>query len=560
MTGNHLTGVKCQRVSACCRFFRVKEQQWVPSRCKSFGENHLRGGRFPVRNAGGFHGSWLVPFLGLPLLFLLSGCVGGSTDQSGGTGTDSLSTLPSAIDTTYHADTSALADTLQSSAPLCSCNGSTNPVFTIYEGQTPKVLTHLGDDPEFGDSHVLDGAGFYKKLAGSAKKNVNDKRFLDGIFEAMGYANGFADAKPGMFSEVVLPVGTVGNMGSGKEHKTLYAQLPDDERDRKAFRIKSANGCDIHFMKSCGNHFFFCPDPVAAPAAVCACKDPDNPVFYIPEGQEPKVLTHLGTNPEFGDSHGLDGAGFYKKLAGKAKQNSNDKRFLDGIFKAMGYENGFADADPGMFSDVVLPAGTVGNMGSGKEHKTIYAQLPDNERDRQAFHIESANGCDLHFMKSCGNHFFFCQDPASAPAAVCACKDPDNPVFYIPEGQDPKVLTHLGTNPEFGDWHGLDGAGFYKKLAGKAKQNSNDKRFLDGIFQAMGYENGFADADPGMFSDVVLPAGTVGNMGSGKEHKTLYAQLPDNERDRQAFRIESANGCDLHFMKSCGNHFFFCPN
>jgi hypothetical protein len=76
----------------------------------------------------------------------------------------------------------------------------------------------------------------------------------------MGYANGFADAKADMITEAMVPSGTTGNMGYSPQHRTIYAQLsPDAERDRMAFRIKAANGCDIHFMKTCGNHFFFCP-------------------------------------------------------------------------------------------------------------------------------------------------------------------------------------------------------------------------------------------------------------------------------------------------------------
>ena len=149
--------------------------------------------------------------------------------------------------------------------------------------------------------------------------------------------------------------------------------------------------------------------------------------------------------------------------------------------------------------------------------------------------------------------------PAEPAAPVCACKGSSNSIFNIPEGANPKQLTRLGTNPEFGNSHGMDGKGFFDKLTRRHKKGGVDKPFLDDLFKAMGYANGFADAKPEMFSEVTLPEGTTGNMGYSTAHKTLYATIPANEKDRMAFRIESANGCHMHFMKTCGNHFFFCP-
>jgi uncharacterized protein YegP (UPF0339 family) len=149
--------------------------------------------------------------------------------------------------------------------------------------------------------------------------------------------------------------------------------------------------------------------------------------------------------------------------------------------------------------------------------------------------------------------------PAEPAAPVCACTGSENPIFNIPSGAAPKQLSRLGTNPEFGNSHGLDGKGFFDKLTRRYKLNNVDKVFLDELFKAMGYANGFADAKPALFSEVTLPEGTTGNIGYSSAHKTLYATLPSTEKDRMAFRIESANGCTMHFMKTCGNHFFFCP-
>ena len=74
----------------------------------------------------------------------------------------------------------------------------------------------------------------------------------------------------------------------------------------------------------------------------------------------------------------------------------------------------------------------------------------------------------------------------------------------------------------------------------------------------MGYSNGWADAQPYMFSEEVLPVGTRGILGLGEQHHYSYSILPTNDHDRQAFRIQSANGVVVHFMKTCGNYMYAC--
>ena len=131
-------------------------------------------------------------------------------------------------------------------------------------------------------------------------------------------------------------------------------------------------------------------------------------------------------------------------------------------------------------------------------------------------------------------------------------------VFDLPANKTPKVLTRLGTNPEFGNSHGLTATEFYNKLEAAYRDNAVDRRFLDEIFQNMGYA-GFSEASADLFTETQVNYGQVGNMGYGKNHGTVYARLnAASERDLQAFRIQAANGCTLHFMKTCGNHFFFC--
>lgn len=139
----------------------------------------------------------------------------------------------------------------------------------------------------------------------------------------------------------------------------------------------------------------------------CNCGKGLHPLFNIPKSA-PKSLPRLGTNPEFGDSHGLDTYQFFEKLQNAYITSKRDQIFLDKIFRGMGY-TGFDQATASLFTAVELPYGSVGNIGYSTAHKTLYAKLNvKSDRDLKAFHIRSANGCDMHFMKTCGNHFFFC--------------------------------------------------------------------------------------------------------------------------------------------------------
>lgn len=213
----------------------------------------------PAATGGGGGGwwKWLLPLLLLGLLFLLWRQCGGCNKN-----TDMGATIPKTTPPAVVADTIKKAETPAPTPPpvkaaTCDCNNQTDPVFKVNADGVAKKLSRLGTNPEFGDSHDLSPSGFYDKLAARHKSNSGDRAFLDRMYKAMGYS-GFADAKPEQFSAVTLPVGSTGNLGYSKAHKTGYYTLPDAERDRMAFRIKAANGCDLHFMKTCGNHFFFC--------------------------------------------------------------------------------------------------------------------------------------------------------------------------------------------------------------------------------------------------------------------------------------------------------------
>ncbi len=131
-------------------------------------------------------------------------------------------------------------------------------------------------------------------------------------------------------------------------------------------------------------------------------------------------------------------------------------------------------------------------------------------------------------------------------------------IFNVPVGNAPKSMSRLGTMPEFGDSHGLSPSQFYQKLQSRYSSSATDKAYLNYLFKSMGYSNGFADANEFMFSEETLPVGTTGLLGLGEAHHYEYSVLPASDRDRQAFRIQSANGSVIHFMKTCGNYMYAC--
>ena len=150
--------------------------------------------------------------------------------------------------------------------------------------------------------------------------------------------------------------------------------------------------------------------PVPPPVPpVCACTDAG--MLSLPIDATPKSIQALGSRPQFGDSHSLDAAGFYNKLESRYSSSARDATFLDDLFKDMGYANGFADASAALFSDTTIPNGMTGNMGYTSRHRIKYVQLnAKKDRDLAAFKVVAANGCDVYFMKTCGNLFFFCNN------------------------------------------------------------------------------------------------------------------------------------------------------
>ncbi len=128
--------------------------------------------------------------------------------------------------------------------------------------------------------------------------------------------------------------------------------------------------------------------------------------IFSPGNEEAVLVTRLGTNPQFGDSHSLTPDGFCGKLSSRYANSSYDARYLDYVAREMGYA-GFNDIPSSACSNATIPKGSRGMLGYGTQHAYQYSELNVTDmRDLESFRIQSLNGKDIYFMKTCGNYFF----------------------------------------------------------------------------------------------------------------------------------------------------------
>lgn len=155
--------------------------------------------------------------------------------------------------------------------------------------------------------------------------------------------------------------------------------------------------------------------PTPAPAPVQAvmgsinrvCGPSSVTLFDVPN-MTPVSVSYLGSNPQFGDSHGLTPSQFHAKLAERASFGGQDRAFLNYMARSLGYGR-FADMDASMFSNATLTKGEKGLLGFASTHSLQYSTLDVAPRDLEAFRVRAANGQDVHFMKTCGNFMYVCQ-------------------------------------------------------------------------------------------------------------------------------------------------------
>ena len=139
------------------------------------------------------------------------------------------------------------------------CSASDTVLFNVPTYATPVSVGRLGTFPEFGDSHGLTPAQFHSKLANRFASSTFDAQYLNYLAKKLGYENGFSDMSAADFSNETLAQGTKGLLGYGEFHGLAYSKLDvKSPRDLEAFRVRAANGTDVHFMKTCGNYMYVC--------------------------------------------------------------------------------------------------------------------------------------------------------------------------------------------------------------------------------------------------------------------------------------------------------------
>ncbi len=137
------------------------------------------------------------------------------------------------------------------------CGPSSNPLFNAV-GVTPINVTRLGTNTQFGSSLSLTPSEFYGRLENKYQTNAYDRSFLDLLAKSLGYGS-FQNMDASMFSNDTLAQGSSGVLGFGQQHAVQFSTLNvTDTTDLEAFKVRSVNGTDVHFMKRCGNFMYVC--------------------------------------------------------------------------------------------------------------------------------------------------------------------------------------------------------------------------------------------------------------------------------------------------------------
>ncbi len=213
---------------------------------------------YVAEETGGGIGKWLPWLLGALaigglLWYLMKGC---NKPAAEATIADTTAVMADTTTSEIVTDTTT-AVVAATTTGACNCTGNAEGIFNIPTDKVAKKLPRLGTNPEFaryGNIHKMNNAQFLDLLKSRAEKSDVDKAFLDRVTKAMGYVNGISDVSASSVSDHNFPIGTKGNLGWGAAHNTAYDELPDNERDREAFKIAGNGGCAIYFMKTCGNH------------------------------------------------------------------------------------------------------------------------------------------------------------------------------------------------------------------------------------------------------------------------------------------------------------------
>jgi len=137
------------------------------------------------------------------------------------------------------------------------------------------------------------------------------------------------------------------------------------------------------------------------------------------------------------------------------------------------------------------------------------------------------------------------------------CGPSTNVLFDVPN-QTPKTIGYLGSNPQYGNSHGLSPSQFHDKLVAAHRTGGMDQAFLNLMARSLGYSH-FQDMSASDFTEETLANGSKGLLGVSRSHMLQYSKIQTNDPSHlEAFRVRSLNGTDVHIMKSCGNYMYVC--
>ena len=179
------------------------------------------------------------------------------------------------------------------------------------------------------------------------------------------------------------------------------------------------DGSEVEALSSCPAEPAPEPEPTPAPEPVTTYAEPtsgkftricgpsSNVLFDVPN-YSPKTVAYLGSNPQYGNSHGLTSGQFYAKLVAAHQSGGMDQAFLNLMARSLGYSH-FRDMSAADFTEDTLPNGSKGLLGFSTAHVLQYSKIQtDDPRHLEAFRVRSLNGTDVHIMKTCGNYMYVC--------------------------------------------------------------------------------------------------------------------------------------------------------
>ena len=179
------------------------------------------------------------------------------------------------------------------------------------------------------------------------------------------------------------------------------------------------DGSEVEALSSCPAEPAPEPEPTPAPEPVTTYAEPtsgkftricgpsSNVLFDVPN-YSPKTVAYLGSNPQYGNSHGLTSGQFHAKLVAAHQSGGMDQAFLNLMARSLGYSH-FQDMSAADFTEDTLPNGSKGLLGFSTAHVLQYSKIQtDDPRHLEAFRVRSLNGTDVHIMKTCGNYMYVC--------------------------------------------------------------------------------------------------------------------------------------------------------